>query len=73
MHTYHSRRQKFCCRSTARVEQRVFYRKMSRDDVDHAQGRVECRQRGTSVLFIGVPDMQSGTPLVSVLAANGRP
>jgi len=51
----------------------VLYRKMSGDDDDHAQRRVECRQRGTSVLFIGVPDMQSATPLVSVLAANGRP
>jgi len=38
---------------------------MSGDDDDHAQRRVECRQRGTSVLLtyaIGVPDMQPRTP-----------
>ena len=40
----------------------VLYRKMSEDDDNRAQRRVECRQRGTSVLLTkanGVPDMQS--------------
>jgi len=40
-----SRREWYVC-----VEQRVFCRKMSGDDDDHAQRRVECRQTGTSVL-----------------------
>jgi len=33
------------------VEQRVFCRKTSGDDDDHARRRVECRKTGTSVLL----------------------
>ena len=34
----------------------VLYRKMSGDDDDHAQRRVECRQRVTSVLLTKLSD-----------------
>ena len=36
------------------LEQRVFCRKMSGDDDDRAERRVECRQIGTSVLSLSV-------------------
>jgi len=46
------RQQNFCRREWyVCVEQRVFCRKMSGDDDDHAQRQVECRQMGTSVLL----------------------
>ena len=36
----------------------LLYRKMSGDDDDHAQRRVECRQTGTSVLLTSAIGVQ---------------